>query len=351
MKEEFEHPLPGVPWVESPFFSEIFAVDRCDEETRRVATELHSRGYAVIDFPEPELDALAEALKKGLDSHFSWQDWRERGHDLGTGLRLQDAWSFDENVRRIAANQNVIDLLSRLYGRRAWPFQTLNFPVGTQQHFHTDAVHFSSVPERFMCGVWVALEDVDEDSGPLVYYPGSHAWPIHTNEHLGRCSAELEYLTTQSMYEPLWEALVRAHGAEPELFLARKGQALIWAANLLHGGEPQRDKNRTRWSQVTHFFFEDCAYYTPMRSDPFYGSIDFRQPVDIRTGRAVEHRYAGRPIPAEFVAAVSQRDKELPSGFDPQLYLAANPDVARAGMDPAEHWLMYGIHERRKLRP
>ena len=33
------------------------------------------------------------------------------------------------------------------------------------------------MPEGFMCGVWVALEDMDMDNGPLVYYPGSHQLP------------------------------------------------------------------------------------------------------------------------------------------------------------------------------
>ena len=28
-----------------------------------------------------------------------------------------------------------------------------------------------------MCGVWVALEDITEDNGPLHYYPGSHRLP------------------------------------------------------------------------------------------------------------------------------------------------------------------------------
>jgi ectoine hydroxylase-related dioxygenase (phytanoyl-CoA dioxygenase family) len=28
-----------------------------------------------------------------------------------------------------------------------------------------------------MCGVWVALEDVDAGNGPLFYYPGSQRLP------------------------------------------------------------------------------------------------------------------------------------------------------------------------------
>ena len=114
-------------------------------------------------------------------------------------MRLQDGWKFDEDVLSLATNATVLEILSTLYGRKAWPFQTLNFPLGTQQHYHSDAVHFSSVPERFMCGVWVALEDIGEEQGPLEYYPGSHAWPIYSNEHIGRANVEANR-TTQGRF-------------------------------------------------------------------------------------------------------------------------------------------------------
>ena len=51
------------------------------------------------------------------------------------------------------------------------------------------------------------------------------------------------------------------------------------------------DEKRTRYSQVTHYFFHDCLYYTPMLSDPFLNKIAFRNPVDIQTGKAVNPRY------------------------------------------------------------
>jgi len=56
--------------------------------------------------------------------------------------------------------------------------------------------------------------------------------------------------------------------------------ALLWAANLMHGWTKQLDPVRTRWSHVTHYFFDDCASYMPTMSDPFYGSIAFRSLTD-----------------------------------------------------------------------
>ena len=345
----FTNPLPGVPAIESPFFSAIFAAE--DASVRDIALQMTTRGYAVIDFPQEDFAAAADEVIRNLGTHFSALDWaRFRGGE-GSGLRVQDAWQFDDNVRRIACNPQILALLGKLYGRRACPFQTLNFPVGTEQHFHTDSIHFSSSPERFMCGVWVALEDITLDNGPLQYYPGSHRWPIYSNEHIGHCATTMQQTPTQAIYEAMWRALVTAHEAQPQQFLAKKGQALIWAANLLHGGSPQRDRNLSRWSQVTHYFFEDCAYFTPLLSDPFFGQIDFRQLVNIETGQPLPQQYAGAPIPVNFIAATAPGQRSWEDEFDPDLYLAANPDVAAAGVNPFEHYMRHGRHEKRRLRP
>jgi hypothetical protein len=96
---------------------------------------------------------------------------------------------------------------------------------------------------------------------------------------------------------------VEARGLQPAHFLPRRGQAVIWAANLLHGGSAQADLDRTRWSQVTHYYFENCAYYTPMHSDPTFGQIAFRQIDNIATGEPVPNRYLGAEVPERFISA------------------------------------------------
>jgi hypothetical protein len=68
-------------------------------------------------------------------------------------------------------------------------------------------------------------------------------------------------------------------------FLAKRGEVLIWHANLLHGGEPVQARTCRRWSQVIHYFFADCLYTTPLRSfGPAEGGPFLRNPLDIATG-------------------------------------------------------------------
>lgn len=284
---DLRNPFPGVPFVESPIFDSVVDQMPLAENERTVARDLNRRGYAIFDFPDPAIDSRIERIRERLAGEFEV---------VG---RIQDAWQYDEDIRAIAANEAVIDLLSKLWGRRAFPFQTLNFPVGTQQHVHTDTVHFSSMPERFMCAVWVAMEDVHPDAGPLHYVPGSHKWPIVNNAMIGRRGWQEELEFAQVPYHDAWSALMAEHQVPLETFLARKGQALIWCANLLHGGAPQIDSARTRWSQVTHYFFDDCIYYTPALSDEALGRLHLRQIVDAAAGTSKPNLYLGEEIRTE----------------------------------------------------
>ena len=335
-RPNYVNSLPGVPAVESPFFDELF--DKADPYYD-VAVALRDNGFAVIDFPEPNLDSMIDRIKTALSSSYPWEQWNACKN---ADMRVMDAWRENDDVRKIATNSHVRDLVSYLYGRQAFPFQTLNFPVGTQQHFHSDAVHFSSLPERFMCGVWLAMEDVGPDQGPLLYYPGSHKWPIYTRQHIGERYIP-ERGRHQSIFEPLWARLVDIHKIEPVRFYPKKGQALIWAANLLHGGDHHKSPHLTRWSQVTHYYFDDCVYYTPLASNEPEGEFFRRDPVDISTALDRASSYLGEKVDA---GQGTVHDAPV-KGFDPARYLAMNPDVAAAGVDPWDHYNTYGRAENR----
>ena len=288
--------FPGVPLIESPIFQSVIDSIGLNDQKRSIAEELNRKGYAVFDFPDPELDRRIEGLRRCFVPECGIRDADASAAKNPTVGRFQDAWRYDDDVRAIAVNEAVIELLSKLWGRRAFAFQTLNFPVGTQQHVHTDSVHFSSIPERFMCGVWVALEDIDAGAGPLCYYSGSHKWPIISNTMISRRGWQSELETAQEPYHDAWNAMVAEHQPPFETFLAKKGQALIWCANLLHGGSPRTDPTRTRWSQVTHYFFEDCIYYTPVFSDEALGRLALREVFDVIDGTRKPNLYLGEEI-------------------------------------------------------
>lgn len=211
--------------------------------------------------------------------------------------RVVDAWGDCDAIRAIAQHPEIMRRLQMLYGRRPFPFQTLNFPVGSQQRTHSDGIHFNTVPSRFMCGVWVALEDIKIDSGPLHYYVGSHQLadtPLHEtfdgSQNIGAYPALEDYNTC---YEDYLQSTLAQESFEKVEVCLNKGQAFIWSAGLCHGGSPVTNPASTRLSQVTHVFFDDCVYYSPRRSHNQIGRLWLRDVRDIQTGKRVEHCFNG----------------------------------------------------------
>jgi hypothetical protein len=304
-EEGVNNPLPGLPLIESPLFHALSGGLGLTEDEQCIGRDLCEYGYAVFDFPDPEIDARIKRIKAQLAPHYG-VDFADPEADKTCGeRRVQDAWQTDPDVKAIAANVAVTTLLSKLFGRQAFPFQTLNFPVGTQQDAHSDMVHFSCLPEKFMCGVCLAMEDIHPDAGPLFYYPGSHRWPVMSNALIGRRGYDTTLDSAQDPFADAWRALSAAQNTQPSTFLARKGQALIWCANLLHGGSAQNDPRRTRWSQVTHYYFEDCIYYTPAFSDEAVGKLQMRRVTSITDGKLRPNLYEGQPAEEAFALSAS----------------------------------------------
>jgi hypothetical protein len=263
------------------------------DETSKVCTQFRRDGYLVI---ENGIDsALIDQVRSDIEERLSSASENERpplaGFNYETG-RYQDAWRLLPSVAHVAGAPRVIEVLEHLYGLEARPFQTLNFVVGTQQRAHSDHIHFSSRPLGFMCGVWIALEDVNEENGPLFYYPGSHNLPYLNYSDLGIDQSRHEFEAgSYDEYEAAIEKYVEAHGFAREIFTAKKGDVLIWAANLVHGGSPVVKEGSSRWSQVTHYLFDDCVHYTPRLSNEDIGQLFVRKPIDVRNSLPIRSAY------------------------------------------------------------
>ena len=139
-------------------------------------------------------ESVLDGIVADLDGLFEGEYRREADGVHYSNHRIMDAWRISENVKSLALAPRILSMLEELYGRRPLPFQTLNFRWGTEQPAHSDAIHFNSEPAGFMCGAWVALEDIDMDCGPVVYYPGSHRLPEVRMEEIGENADEARVL-------------------------------------------------------------------------------------------------------------------------------------------------------------
>ncbi len=286
-----------MPWTEAPNFALRLAQSNLDETTRDRVRFYADQGYLVLDLAIPGFDELARRVVHECSLRSAYP------------VRLMDAWEEIQEVRNLATLPQILNLLEVLYRRPPIPMQTLNFGKGTGQKPHSDAFHFNTVPPGFVCGVWIALEDIDEDNGPVVYYPGSHKLPYFDHLHFGGAGSRQHGFDRYAQYEERLESIVSELGLEKKTLSIPRGHALIWAANLIHGGAPIRDSSRSRHSQVTHYYFSDCLYYQPQKSDPFLGRIEWLDKRDVRTGGYIPQMYNG--VPVRLPMSLRQRVKHV----------------------------------------
>jgi hypothetical protein len=277
---------PELPWFEGPELEAYLERAGLDANTEAFVRSLARDGYALVDLGD-EARALCDRAIADTERYFGRR---------GSGNRIQDAWLRSKAVRRLAVWPEIKRLLRAAYGREPFAFQTLNFQKGSQQALHPDTIHFHSLPERFMCGVWIALEDVKPGAGPLVYHPGSHRLPVMTMRDAGVNQPAPGPDQYESVFVKRFAERIAETGLPTEHAIVKKGWAFVWAANLAHGGSPVTEPGATRRSLVVHWYFKDCLYYTPMTSDLDSGQLKLRLPFDIATGGWVWPRRNGRAV-------------------------------------------------------
>lgn len=286
----------NIPWVESPFFNTYLKEKtHLDQQQKENATFYHKNGFLIIKnaIAEELVDAIRRELEGHLSNYFTPGD-----------PRVMNLWKHSDSIKTLAGHKSIIDTLQMLYDRKPIPFQTLNFSHGSQQNPHSDTIHFSSSPQRFMCAAWVALEDMDEDNGTVVYYPGSHKLPLFDYSDISVTFNPVDSFPDDfyvTHYEPFIQKLMDAYNFEGKNLIVNKGDVLIWSANLIHGGLPVKDPSRTRWSQVTHYYFEDCLYYTPQLSNKPAGEWFLRKIQNITTGESTWGSYNGQQVKRKVV--------------------------------------------------
>ncbi len=274
--------LSGTPLIDSDAF-EFYEKQGFFGPLYKQAIQLNKFGFCTLHIQDPLWLNLISSIRLKLEKYFDIKSLK--AGNLKSS-RIQDAWDklkIDE-IRKLACHPEILASLRILYGRNPFPFQTLNFPNGTRQHFHSDAVHFHCIPKGFMCGVWVAFEDIHPDSGPLIYYPKSHKLPYRSSKNLNLTRNEVNSIKNpQKFFEESWRKQVEENSFLKVSHLPKKGDVLIWHANLLHGGDKVLNKSLTRWSQVNHYFFEGCAYNTPLFEtiDALEDEYKWRDPLNL----------------------------------------------------------------------
>jgi hypothetical protein len=191
--------------------------------------------------------------------------WDETGHHrekagpdrLGkTEAKVLDLHVYLDSTHDLIFAPDIVDFLTDVFQDDAVAFQSLYFEYGSQQGCHQDTAFVYVEPPLHFAASWIALEDIVPGSGELFYFPGSQKLDdllfADGTKALRGGDPDAEHYSSEL------ERIAAEAGLTKQFLHIPKGDALIWAADLMHGGAPIHVRH-TRRSLVTHYCPKNAA--------------------------------------------------------------------------------------------
>jgi len=240
------------------------AAGAIDDAQRRLLEQWNEQGFVVLEraVPEAAIDEFNADIERVWESGHPriYTDYYENGERFtipieprhrAIHLKVIDVYPHIASSRPVMFAEPVLAFLRLLFERDPMAFQSLYFRLGSMQSMHQDTAYVWVEPPMEFVGCWVALEDVQPDSGELEYYVGSHRLDefLWDGAHKWMPAGSSDH---QRYLDSLHEQATR-RGLARVRFRPRKGDVLVWNADLVHGGAQQVAPGVTRKSLVTHF--------------------------------------------------------------------------------------------------
>jgi hypothetical protein len=269
--DQFERHAPWLDTDESKFETELEQRIANGEVSSALAPELRffrENGYVCLSGAIP-IELIDRALE---DVERSWEILPDHLLVLNSSMpapapiasiaqtngfrsssfRYLDFHNWSEAAAAIMMHSRVLEFVRTYLDSEVVAMQSLLFENGTEQRGHQDFAFVHSLKPALLAGAWVALEDVQPESGPLFYYPGSHRLIAKHVFENGTVLAESDGPHIRAFEEYL-EGECERLGLERVVFTPRKGDVLIWHSALVHGGSRRADPALTRKSMVSHY--------------------------------------------------------------------------------------------------
>lgn len=268
-------PFESALWIDQPDAATVVGRHTGDADMQEKLTTFIERGYVIFEGVVDQ--ATIHQIRADIASYRAEPErivMKRAGayvdpaeiETMGRGDRMIDLYGRSAAARSAIFAPPIATFLDIVFGEPAIAMQSLTFEYGSQQAIHQDTAYVVTTKPLSLAASWLALEDVSEGSGELIYYPGSHRF-----EPFRFGGAYKHWNPKRDGHEAHKEFLAQLHtqaesrGIALESFLPKAGDVLIWHADLAHGGSRIKQEQRTRKSLVTH--------YTPVSVKPNYSTM------------------------------------------------------------------------------
>ncbi|MEZ0487395.1 phytanoyl-CoA dioxygenase family protein [Fibrella aquatica] len=264
-----------LPWIDRPgadidaFLARFNVPADFPYDLKALLVQWRDQGYVVLEgaLPTAMVDGLWQEVEHTIEQHdqhslkalvYQFNDQKEtpikdvpKEKLSGIGSRLLEYHNSSVAAKRVMTYPHIATFLKAVFDEPVSVLQSLIFKYGSQQDTHQDFPWVRSKIASHLAAAWIPLEDVDADSGPLYYYPGSHRMPKFDFGTGILYKPDSFYSPDQ--FSKYLDKTCKKLGIERKTLLLKKGDLLLWHGGLAHGGNRIGNDALTRKSFVCHY--------------------------------------------------------------------------------------------------
>ena len=164
---------------------------------------------------------------------------------------------YDSNVLKFLIHPKLKNILEDCFGQEAEGIQTMHFFQGSEHPLHQDQYY---LPDCM--SAWIAMEDVNEENGPLCLQPQSHLGRLITKKEIPIQQEGETYEQQQTnRYFPIVKKIAKENNIPIINILEKQGDVLLFHGRLIHGGSTILKKNSTRHALACHYIpYTSCNW-------------------------------------------------------------------------------------------
>jgi hypothetical protein len=186
------------PWLDRPdAFDRIETKVQHGEITTEEAAQCRywaTNGYVILNnlIEDPILNEVWGAYEKAIGTGKITLPLEPAGEGDPYPGRFLNPHKKIGAFCRVLKHPGLLRCIRLLMEREPKPLQTITSHKGSQQAAHSDSIHMTTYPIGYLTAAWTAFEDIHPDSGPLVFYPGSHRLPYVFSKDVGIQESEFK---------------------------------------------------------------------------------------------------------------------------------------------------------------
>jgi len=182
------------------------------------------------------------------------------------GWFMETPYMHIPEMRDLALYPPLMEKMKEVIGEDMMLHLCLSAWMTSRRGWHQDDYLNPDFVNTWYAAVWIALDDINPDSGLFEYIPGSHRWPLMRGEKVRKFLTEeeltrLEPDTGTNHWEdyaarfttPAIDYEIAQFGKPVVPFFAKRGDVLIWHGRLIHRGAIPRVDGMERRALIAHY--------------------------------------------------------------------------------------------------